>query len=248
MFLVHWSFRPCSLGGECVFPCPLEFGWYVPLAILKALLCISPKRSELWGLHNFHLPHAVKCCSTELYPHHSTCPMNCQGVSNVLMHVAIALAVSRACYYFPTFLSLCLVRKVTSVTTSFTVCCEAEAISNSQCAKPLAKVRWEGSKNLLLPYIYMYHWGKGLQSIKKTPNPSILMFLFLMCFPCIHSYASTTLLPFHILLFSLSYHESFLYPYFWVVFSSFYWLHQMIHHHLLDSFYNVSWLFFFTTF
>ena len=34
-------------------------------------------------------------------------------------------------------------------------------------------------------------------------------------------------------------------PYFWVVFSSFYWFHQMIHHHLLDSSYNVSWLFFF---
>lgn len=170
MFLEHGSFRPCSLGGECVFPCPLEFGWYAPLAILKVILCISSKRSELWGLHNFHLPHSVKCSTTELHPCHSTCPKNCQGVSNDLMHVAIALAVSRTCYYFPTFLSLCLVREVTSVTPSFTVYCEAEAISNSQCAKPPAKVRREGSKNQITS-LAMYHWGKGLQSIKKKPKP-----------------------------------------------------------------------------
>ena len=61
-----------------MFQYPLEFGWCISLATLKAILCILPKRECALRLAQF--PPVLFIVSVSIF----------------WMHVAIALAVSKA--------------------------------------------------------------------------------------------------------------------------------------------------------
>ena len=142
-FLEHWSFRLLSPGGKCVS---------IPLIVWVA--CISCYfRDDT--MHFTQKQWAVRLAQFS--------PVPLSGVNVFLMHVAIALAESRACYCFFIFFTLCLVRQVTSIMTQV-YATKLMQLSEGQ-AKPLAQVRQEGPENEI-----MYHWRKMLQSVKNKKH------------------------------------------------------------------------------